>query len=403
MGRRTGREGAALYVTGGRRTGAWLALLFCLGLFGCGRQGAEIKQESSVCREYDHAGYTSEGMIYQDYNAGLVKYLDYATGGFYPLCVRPNCLHDSDECAAKALCGEVMFMGRLGDKWYYFRQDETEETFHSCDLDGGNDRVVGTYPYEEKEEDGLWNDGRGNVWGNVVFRDGSCFLAMNTDNSKEDPNISGVFKSAGVTSNLYRYDLETGEREALCPEKTMEIPCYMLWGIYENQLIYSELLEDEPGKRVSGLHRLDLETGEDLEPGLTVWETLSPGCLSGSLLLYNEPGRGLMEFDLETGEKTAVFEGYGSNIIWEPELKTFTVSDFAGEDLKYRVYQYTEEGECRALYEDEAFIPSALAGDWVVGNGAEPPQFLFKKSVIKKEDFLAGKTNWTVIVSEEKQ
>ena len=380
--------------------GVLLAAVFCMLLCHCGKK-EETEQTGSICRDYDHAGYTAEGMVYQDYDAGLVKYLDYGTEAFYPLCVKPNCLHNSDECVAKALCGEIRFMGRLEDKWYYYQEGETEAAFHSCDLDGENDRVIGTYPYEESKEDGIWNLGRGDVWGNIVFQDGSCFLAMGIDNLEEDPNNPGSFSGGSSTCNLYRYDLETGEREALCPEKTMEIPCYVLWGIYKNQLIYSELLDEESRKRVSGIRKLDLETKEISDLGLTAREVLGAGCLSEHLLLYNEPDIGLMEYDLETGEKRKISKDYGSNVVWEPELKTFTTVDSSEEEYVYRVYQYMEEGECHLLYEGDVFIPSALAGDLVIGHSAAAPRFMYEKSFIKKEDFLAGKTNWTVIVETE--
>ena len=107
-----------------------------------------------------------------------------------------------------------------------------------------------------------------------------------------------------------------------------------------------------------------------------------------------------MEYDLETGEKRMIYEGYGSNVVWEPEFKTFMGSDPPGEDFKCWIYQYMGEGECKVLYEDEAFIPSVSAGDLVVGYSMEPPDLRWRRSVMKKEDFLAGKTNWTVIEGE---
>ena len=397
--RRKRRKGQAAKL---QLAGALILAALSAGFSGCGKKEGKLKNDLTVY--YNSAGYLEEGMVYQDYDAGVIRYLDYATGECYPLCARPNCFHDSDECTAHALCGEIQFIGRLGDKWYYYQEDETQAEFHSCDLDGGNDRVIGAYPFEAVEEGGYENWGRGTAWGNVVFRDGSCFAAMSTDNLEEDPNDPDVFGSVSVNSILYRYDLETGEREALCEEKTMRIPCYTLWGIYEDQLIYSELLKDGDGERwVSGLRKLDLASKEITDLGILAGETLYPGCLSGNLLLYNEADgeeTRLMEYDLETGEKRMIYEGYGSNVVWEPEFKTFMGSDSPGEDFKCWIYQYMGEGECKVLYEDEAFIPSVSAGDLVVGYSMEPPDLRWRRSVMKKEDFLAGKTNWTVIEGE---
>lgn len=383
-----------------RLAGVILLSAVCINVSGCGK---ETEKGSDFTVYHDSAGYMEDGMVYQDYDAGLTKYLDYATGEYYPLCARPNCFHDSGECAAHVLCEEAKFMGRLGDKWYYYREWDTEAEFHSCDLDGGNDRVIKVYPLEETEEDGYKNWGWQTAWGNVLFQDGNCFAAMSTDNMEEDPNNPGAASGVSANSVLYRYDLETGEREALCPMKTMRIPCYTLWGIYKNQLIYSELLNDGEGEKwVSGLRTLDLETKEITDLGIFAREVLNPGYVSGNLLLYNEPEGDesrLMEYNLETGEKRMIYEGGGFYIIWEPELKTFHVQSPEDEETEW-IYQYTEEGECKLLYKDVVFEPLGLGGDllvgWVEGGEQQP----YRRAVLKKEDFLAGKTNWTVIEEE---
>lgn len=385
----------------GRRmlAGAALAAVLGAGLFGCGKETAG--EEESAWRDYDHACDMEEGMAYLDYNAGLVKFLDYETGAFYPLCVRPNCFHDSEECFAHALCEQTRFMGRLGEKWYYWTSYDGETALHSCDLDGGNDRVIETYAREEYEGGHF----EGNVWGNVLFRDGSCFLALGMDKMEDLPNNPDGMGNVATVSGIYRYDLDTGEREALCPEKTMSIPSYTLWGSYKNQLIYSELLNDEGGSMVSGLRKLDLETKEVEELDIVAREILFPGCVSGNFLLYNKPEGGLVAFDLDSGEKTMILEDEAAgDIVWEEDLKAFSAlqSSETGGYEGYRVYQYTEEGECQLLYEGETvFLPRMLRGDWVIGYSVKAGQSMLRQSIIKKEDFLAGKTNWTLIVEEE--
>lgn len=370
--------------------GMILFAALCTSISGCGKKAAEEAQEGSICRDFDHVGYTKEGMVYQDYAGDLVKYLDYGTGQFYPLCVRPNCRHDSDECRAYALCGNMRFMGRMGDKWYYYQWGETEETFHVCDLDGGNDRVIGSYPYEE----GKYGS---DPWGNVLFQDGSCFMALSVDNIEQDPNDPTIGYGVSMTGNVYRYDLETGEREALCPEKTTRLNPYMVYGIYDDKLVYSELLREDPMEKV--FRMMDLKTKETTE--LATSCSWNGDYMNENFLVYNEAdeeGTRLVELDLETGEKTVVFEdAYVFDMVWGSELKAFLVSD-SSEEGNHRVYRYTDDGECVVLYEKEIFVPYALGGDWVIGQDTD-----WDRAIIKKEDFLAGKTNWIKIVEEREE
>ncbi len=138
------------------------------------------------------------------------------------------------------------YIGRIGDRWYYHVAEwrEGEGGFHSCDLDGGNDRIIGSFPYS-----------RGT--GIILFYDQMCVL--DTWEAEFDEEAGGV---TGNTSGIYGFHLDTGEWEELCPERETENrPAYQLCGKYGESLFYSEW----EGKN-NVLKQLNLETKEVTKP-----------------------------------------------------------------------------------------------------------------------------------------
>lgn len=371
------------------KKGMGLLLLAVLCLFAPACKKKTEAENTDWARWDFSVGYMEDGMIYQDYGENLMKFLDYKTGNVYPLCVRPNCRHDSEECFAYALCGQVSFMGRLGEKWYYYNyysEDGTEETLRSCNLDGGNERVVETYPYGEGASTTQF-------WGSVLFQDRCCIAAASSANMVEDPDDPGSARSVSTTGGIYRYHLDTGKREELCPEKTVETWPYTVYGIYKGQLVYSEYFDEKEVKQGPRLwiRKMDLETKEvsDLE--------VSGGCvyMGENCLLLNQYGDGerIVEYNLDTGRETVIFEGSTArNGVWEPELKAFTILDRSEGGNHHRVYRYTDEGDCEVLYEEEGLHPEAFGNGLVIGQDPE-----WNLAFIKKEDFLAGKKNWTLL------
>lgn len=358
----------------------------CLGLCACGKK----EEKSGVSRwdSFNIIGCMEDGVLYPDYDANLMRYLDCETREHYPLCARPNCLHDSPECTAVYFRGNASFMGRIGEKWYYYQHGDTEENFRSCDLDGGNDKVLKSFPYDEESVSSF-----SDTFGTVLFREDGCFASMGKSNWEEDPAIPDSFYGASLTGAIYRFDLKTGEREALCEEKTTGFPPYVLIGSYKDSLIYSECLTD--GSMEMTFRKLDLRTGESSDLGASCIGF--GGYVNQNFLVFNEPdgeGTKLVEYDLDTGEKTAVFEEAASVGVWEAELKTFLVID-SSEEQEHRVYRYTKEGGCDLLYESSFFCPQAAYGDLLVGINEE-----WKRAYMSREDFLAGMENWTMIEGE---
>lgn len=175
----------------------------------------------------------------------------------------------------------------------------------------------------------------------------------------------------------------------------MRIGPYVLWGIYGKDLICSERSEEENG--IYELRKLDLETKEVTE--LDVSEYGFSHHMNDNVLLCNEKdgeGTRLVEFNLDTGEKTEIFEERALYLIWTQDVKAFLVLA-PSEKEKDRVYQYTGEGECKLLYEGDCFVPLETGGNLVIGMTGQK----WDRSVIKKEDFLAGKKNWIKLEETE--
>ena len=205
------------------------SVLFVLGLYlllmACGKSGGKdvrngaAKWQVNVCLMED-------GVLYKNSDTGCMEFFDYETGSYRALCADPNCLHDSMECEAVYLYEKANFIGRLGDKWYYNGLDAKEKrSFRCCDLDGGNDKKVGEFPYDFS---GAFGDC-------VLFYEGSCILATDDTIIKEETE-----EWIGTISGIYRYHFDTGGIEMICQEKEYMRPAYAVYGTYKDWLIYTE-------------------------------------------------------------------------------------------------------------------------------------------------------------------
>lgn len=86
------------------------------------------------------AGWTmfavEEGLFYFDEESRLMMYEDWVGNTVYPLCVRPNCTHSSEECDAwfSEQSGAPQYLHFDGEHLYYYQSDT--KGFYSQNLDG---------------------------------------------------------------------------------------------------------------------------------------------------------------------------------------------------------------------------------------------------------------------------
>lgn len=363
-----------------KTTGILLLAGICLWAGGCKKE--EQKQEISSVYDVNKC-FTRDGMLYEDPSDPKAGYFDYETKEYFPLCSRPNCLHDSPSCEAIYL-NRVALIGQIQDRWYYLKSDgDFKTTFYSSNLDGEDERELGDFSHMFMFSDNL-----------ALFYENSCIMATYDPEFEVDDEGIGDWKR--TTTGIYRYHFDTGETELLGSEHVWKAEepdrMYALYGIYQNQLICRGWNGSE-----NVLQVIDLETKEISEPlgGLR----LHTAYVGENLVACNVMDEGtwkILELDLDTGEQKEITEtSFAVSLFWTPELKIFEIGDnSAAKQYRFQMYHYTEEKGCKLIREGgngHYFMPEALKGDMVVGQAGDG----WLPSWMGKEDFLAGKDNWT--------
>ena len=335
--------------------------------------------------------YTEEGLVHTRpstaHEKGKMDYLDYETGSYYPLCAKANCRHDGPDCTA-VYFAETSGIGRLGNKWYrflfageVFAGDYSTE-IRSYDLDGGNEKTVAVFPHE--------------IDFRTIFYERYCITVTNDYLFDEETH-----EWLGNKSGIYRIDLETGKYELLCPEREGKNIDYYLYGITENNLIYREWTGT-----IHELRMMDLDTGEIKNP-LPGKSLAMDAFISGNEFVCNVTENNsnyVVRIDLKTGEWEKILingKEQSAHVFWSPEMKILTVSDddHGLGELRYERYLYSEDGSLEFIGkggEDTYMELVTVKNDLVVGK-IYRENILFDLVKMDKEDFLAGKTNWTVL------
>ena len=210
--------------------------VLCLSILvsACGK--TEYTSDENGSCQIDGCIYIDEGLIYR--GKDIAEYYEYETGIYVPLCTKANCLHITNECMAVYL-NKALSLGKLRDKWYYLMNDGWKYSFYCADLDGGNEKKIGTIDH--------------GISGNDLYYKNSCIYESTRHVYDEETKDLKYFVSA-----LYRYNFDERKEEILISE-TMNIG-YELYGRYKNQLVY---VEKDNQKRCYTVKLLDLETGED--------------------------------------------------------------------------------------------------------------------------------------------
>ncbi len=355
-----------------------LLIIMCICIIACKKEETTANMTSSSISEWvlDHC-YTEEGILFHRSSINeKLEYYDFKTNTYMPLCAKTNCPHNSVDCTAIELYQKVAFMGRIGDKWYYFVPFDMGGggIFHSCDLDGENDKQIGEFLHEEL-----------GINGKCLFYDNVCVLAT-CDVEFDEETGTGI----NTVSGIYRYHLDSGEAEVLCQEREAMRPTYSIFGKYADQLIYTEW----DGEQYH-LKKLDLNSKDNktLLEEKAIW-----GCeVNGNLLACNVVMDGtseLIEVDLETGEQTKVFGPEFARIhLWNKNWKFFSVYD--EEKDYYEMYRYTVEEGCVSIRKGrtkDEFVPYVVNGERVIGQCGQ-----LGLGYMSKEDFLNGSNDWFII------
>ena len=145
------------------------------------------------------------------------------------------------------------------------------------------------------------------------------------------------------------------------------------------------LLDAESGEwdadhSVSAVYQYHFDTGEEA--------LLRPEIEDGYYEIYGKYGDQLVCREIKK-------EGYG--ILEVLDLETGTIYE-AGN--RYKTYQYLEDGTCKLIREEDdstyrnVFV---VRDELVIGESYSDMEAQFRMAVQKKDDYLAGKNNWTVL------
>ena len=274
---------------------------------------------------------------------------------------------------------KALSLGKLRDKWYYLMNDGWKYSFYCADLDGGNEKKIGTIDH--------------GISGNDLYYKNSCIYESTRHVYDEETKDLKYFVSA-----LYRYNFDERKEEILISE-TMNIG-YELYGRYKNQLVY---VEKDNQKRCYTVKLLDLETGEDKNL-LKNTEDFYLGDLNEQYFVYmvkmeGNKGYKIIELNLETGTEKEIGTFTGNDFpifCWGSEMKAIS---FVNDAENYRkTYYYTKDGNFEQIRE-EAYEP--YYNYFSVSNGQVIAQFLvgkkFPLKTISVKDFIAGNNNWTIL------
>ncbi len=233
---------------------------------------------------------------------GNISFYDKASGITGPLCARPDCRHDSEDCNAYVTLprcigfydGKLYWVGKVGRN-----VTDPNHYIYSCDLDGSDRRQVALY--EEMPPGGQLNY-NGQI---ALYHRGYCYTAY-----------SRTFLEDGVYSErtyLYAISLETGEKITILDEQDIGTPLVSFTLQPVGNDIYISYLLNQPEEQDSYLpvkfqvfhsktRKLE-DLGIITPSGGELWNTLITE--DGSIYLHTTGGH-VEKGDLSTG-KSEVF------------------------------------------------------------------------------------------------
>ncbi len=192
----------------------------------------------------------------------LITYYSAAAGKCVPICTKPNCTHESDDCTAVVDSARGMLKTEDGLMFFDYGE-EGELNLIKSDYNGSNRRVIAAL---DNLMSYTWTDavyGKDSVL--CIYRDMVGFEEIEDD---QTPEMADEY-----TNRIVRIDVNGGEAsEILCKKDHAAAVSNAL--IYEGKLIYSyqhytrDIRKLSEGEKLgdyylSGFYSLDLDTGEE--------------------------------------------------------------------------------------------------------------------------------------------
>lgn len=279
-------------------------ILATIGLVGCGLI-SNNKIEDGEMSEYksfifdDGSSLSSKGYVYND---KVVHFVDVDSGVDVVLCSKPDCNHTIRSKCDGFLSDQVIMEYIFGDKLIFVAIDEgiasnvdvlNDKFVFSADLDGKNKKKI-------CEINGVQSIVRGTVKGSwLTF---TYINSFDTDNMNEvalqklDKNKSGV----------YMVNVETGEVKHIEEIEDYGAQCYMAY-MTEDKVFYINSFYNEP------INYKEYEEAGKLDE---YWQK------TGDALRQN-----LYCYEIDTGEKTLIWDGRHEHIYGNDEYIYYTDQD----------------------------------------------------------------------------
>lgn len=341
-----------------KRNSIYIAIALSLGivtLAGCGKEtpglSEKIGQGVTICESNYCVG--EDGILTKEDNIRVCFY-EPKSDLYLPLCNKPNCDHQTENCAAVTLAKQSDWIGYHNGKLYYCSSDERRVTkLYSADLDGENVKKLGTYQHELS-------------WGRRIFDGDSLYLATNDDVFADEGDYKGVF------TELLRIDLETGKETSVIEAQKALVPGYYLLGIYGDKLYYEDRIE---GNR---LMERDLTTDrvERLADGVTA------ASLKEEILFCSLENGEAFEINLEKQEQKHLDIGKAIPAFWNDQIKIVMLDD--AEKSGFYLWENEALKEISPFRMDGDLLIVAQYGDYLFGSRKQ--QFC----KVSLEDYLSG-------------
>lgn len=247
-------------------------------LAGCTNTPQDKLQEITASADYSQANLrsgfveTPEGYYYQ--NDNLIYFCQRGGDAFYPLCSKPNCAHNDENC--NAWCG-VAF-GYYNNALYAVLSDATLGQYDLVRMNpDGTDHTVVTH-FAPKQGGGY----------QFYFHQGKLYIYASADLS---------LPLEEQTDRLILLDLSDNSQTEPFSDFFREGNRFSILSLYRNKLYV--LAQEDPAQEDFCVMEFDCATG-----GARELLSLQLGIVyaTDTTLYYLEPGVGFREYDLSSGE-----------------------------------------------------------------------------------------------------